>query len=145
MDVFIAVVVILVACAMYIDHLNEIRPGKFSLLTKAQTVSGLLMSPGYPEGWDQTTVVVPGIVQEYEIDETRIFELYSLGHSKLVALFQVENNVQIYLVQDNAVISISGMEWAGRPPGANARDIAHVERVVLYQKRPAVLHVVTWI
>ena len=144
LDLFIAVTLVFIVSVVYIQHMSQSRGIQTDLLSKAQTMSGLLMSPGYPLNWNTSTVVIPGVVNDYHINQTKLNSLYDLPHKDLVYLFQVENNVYIYLEQNANPIIVIGKNATGKEPTSLAQNIAHVQRVALYNNKPAILHVITW-
>jgi len=143
LDVFIALSIITLTGFFYMQHIDTVESPRYDHIEKAQTISGLLMSPGYPLDWDISTVTVPGVVHDYRVNMAKLADLYSMSHLQLAVLFQTDHNIYIYLEQDGSNIIADDKSHAGRLPN-NPSDVAHIRRILLFEEKPAIMHVVVW-
>lgn len=143
-DVFIAVSVLILVSLLYFNHISSTTSFADPLEQDALAIAGLLMSPGFPADWTASTVIVPGVVDNYRLNEQKVGQLFSMNLAQLQGMFQTTHNIYIYFRQDGVLLPINGTEYAGRPPTSIARDIAHVQRVALYEEFPVTMHVVVW-
>lgn len=102
-----------------------------STVGDAQALAQALFAP-YPDDWNQSTVVVPGVVVDHRLDET------------LFARFDNLTNVGrlVGITSEHFVNTTLGT--AGTPPPADAKEIHAVTRYAAHNGSVTPVEVVVW-
>jgi hypothetical protein len=115
-------------------------------------VSVALMSPGFPEYWNSSSVVVPGLLSNNEVDMAKLQLFDSFSYTRSKALLRVTGEYWFYFKNASGIIEVNGkcvrgFDFEGcEIPEVTARhsDRAWTERIVLLDSQIVSLVVVGW-
>ena len=124
------------------------------LIIDARTLSDYLMSEGFPENWNITNIVYPGLTDNnYRINETKLYYLTQLNYYSAKNLLSVVNDYYVFFEDRNKTsIAINGTTGFGKP-GINRTnlnqtedpsDIIQVYRFVLYNSSIIKMGILIW-
>lgn len=148
-DLIIGTVIFALAIAgFYVYALNSPVTGVDTLdyLTKeGETLSGILLSEGYPSDWNEMNVVRPGLTSSNKINETKLEKFNTLStneYDRVRSLFRTKFNYYLNF-SDPIVMGGSQIEGIGRPP-QNARNVIKTTRFTIYKDRPVTFNLYIW-
>ena len=98
------------------------------LLIDAKSISGSLMSQGYPYNWIEDNVVRIGITSDNRINETKLEQFSRIPYNNSRKLFGTAHDYYVYFRdRNNNIIPFNeSLEGIGKP-GVNSTNIQTVE------------------
>lgn len=120
MDFAIALLLFTFTVVVYFSYTNNFQKqekgGLDVLLTDAKSISSSLVLSGYPNNWDNTTVVRIGIADEQKINITKLKSFKQLNYSLTKKKFGTVYDYFVFFVNNNGdVLNINGICGAGQP------------------------------
>src|SRR3989344_939448 len=120
MDFAIAVLLFLFTLLAYFSYTNNIQSGDNDildvLLTESQSISSSLVLSGYPNDWDNNTVVRIGIADEQRLNASKLRKFKKMDYGKSKRIFGTPYEYFTYFTgKDNSVINVNGICGAGHP------------------------------
>lgn len=70
-------------------------------------ITDLLVSDGYPIDWNDSTVVIPGICDNFRLNQSKLSELDSLSYERTKTLFHTEGDYLFFFRNKTDIINIS--------------------------------------
>lgn len=70
-------------------------------------LSTTLLKPGYPNSWNETTVILPGIAENNRINLTKLSRYDNMSYGRLKTLFHLSNEYIFLFRNATSVINIS--------------------------------------
>jgi hypothetical protein len=156
-DLMIALVIFVVGMVllfMYALNLSGEASSKLdSLNYDSNVISAFLLSEGSPYDWTQNNVVIPGILSDEKINQTKLenfYNLVSLDYNKTRKIFNT--NYDFYVFFSDKIEISGGIDGIGKA-GVNRTNIIQVEqpenivkqtRFTIYNKTPIQLSIYVW-
>jgi len=125
----------------------------YSLVNREADISATsLLSPGFPENWNSSVVVVPGLTSNNRINISKIEMLDSFDYGRLKSLLQLTGEIWFYFKNSSGLIEINGACVRGftydgcSVPEVSSyyKDVAWVERIVVLNSEIVSMVVVVW-
>lgn len=103
----------------------------------------LIMSPGYPSNWNESTVKVLGLTtrEQNVIDSSKFSEMQSMSGSKIKELLNIEE-YSLYI--NLSYYGGSSIGDVGTPPTENATEITSIDSYVVYNGQLTILDLMLW-
>ena len=119
-----------------------------SLKYEGERFSEIILSEGYPYNWTSENVIEPGILMGDKISTEMIFKLVSLvnnNYSHTKNLLKIPYEFMI-VFEDPIEISGLNISYIGPvdPENINARNLANIKRIGVYQNRPIKINFYIW-
>jgi len=139
----------------FVYSVNQSSQSKeaFGLLSiDGKIVADNILSQGYPKNWNSSNVIIPGILSNNEINQTKLQNLYQMiylqnGYEKTKKLFDTGYDYYFFLDENMTINSIS-IEGIGKPSVAkdniSAKNLIKITRFVIYQNRTTPLYLYIW-
>ena len=124
---------------------NQTEQTLNSLNYEANTIADIILSEGYPIGWNENNVVSPGILTDKKIDNTKLEKFYNLSltdYSKIKGLFGSKEEFYFF-ISENFSIGGNEVEGIGSRSGAS-NNLVRVTRVVIYNDKPVSFNLELW-
>lgn|GEM_PF-2525626 len=125
----------LVVYFSYTNNFQKQEKGELNtLLTDAKALSSSLALPGYPSGWDNTTVLRIGVADDQRVNSTkvRLFKQYDYKNSK--RRFATPYDYVVFFSNEkNEVLNINGVCVIGHP----FVNVSYNVRSAYYYQDPA--------
>ncbi|PIU30444.1 hypothetical protein COT07_00705 [Candidatus Woesearchaeota archaeon CG07_land_8_20_14_0_80_44_23] len=132
LDFIVAVVFFAIALTMYFKYagsiFNEDELDLEGLRIEAASISSGLLTPGYPQNWNESTVSRIGISDDgnnINPEKLQNFLALSSDYERTKKLFSVTNDFYILLRSNSTIIAQAGVN-------KSANLIATAEKIVLY-------------
>jgi hypothetical protein len=108
-------IVSVVMYTRYIDDFQSAEKGSLDILIKeADAVSSSLILPGFPNGWDNSSVVRAGIADMQRVNSTKLAYLMSMGSDSAKSRLSTAYNFYVFFEdRGSSVINIAGICGAG--------------------------------
>lgn len=78
-----------------------------SLYRDTVHLSNNLINPGYPENWNSSTVIIPGIAQNNRINLTKLEEFNNMSYSRTKTLFQISHEYIFFFENASGIINVT--------------------------------------
>ncbi|MBI2449632.1 hypothetical protein HYV49_05030 [Candidatus Pacearchaeota archaeon] len=167
LDIIVGVTIFIIAIIIFyiytINLSDEAESSSEDLSIDADFIASNILSEGSPSNWNKTNVLIPGILTGFEINQTKLDELYNLtysnypeGYRKVSSLignrfdfyFYFNNEMNILLPNGSTIIPDGiGKLYVNRTNLVeleNPANIAKIERFTAYQKKPTKLTLIIW-
>ena len=107
----------LVAYFSYTNNFQNQDKGNLNLMLKdAKSISSSLALEGYPDDWNNQTVIRIGIADDQNVNSTKLKRLKQLNYTGSKRKFATYYDYFIYFVNDNGdVLNINGVCGSGYP------------------------------
>ena len=120
MDFAIALLLFTFTLVVYFSYTNNVQSqdkGELDLMLKdAKAISNSLALEGYPDDWDNATVVRIGIADEQQLNSTKLKGLKLLNYTFAKRKFATVYDYFVYFVNENGeVLNVKGVCGAGYP------------------------------
>ncbi|MBI4452529.1 hypothetical protein HY637_03805 [Candidatus Woesearchaeota archaeon] len=120
MDFAIGMLLFTFTLIVYFSYTNNAQKedkGDFDLVTKdAKSISNSLALEGYPDDWDNTTVVRIGIADEQQLNATKLKKLKQMNYTLARRKFSTTFDFFAYFLNENGdVLNIKGVCGTGYP------------------------------
>jgi hypothetical protein len=132
LDFIVAVVFFAIALAIYFKYAGSIFDEQEldleGLRIEAASISSGLLTPGYPQNWNESTVSRIGISDDGSTinpEKLQNFLALSSDYERTKKLFSVTNDFYIMLKSNSTIIPLAGVN-------KSANLIATAEKIVLY-------------
>lgn len=141
-DFLIGTTVFIIAITAFFSYTNTSSQGPRPIDTV--TLSETLLSPGYPEAWNTTDVIRPGLLTNGSIDPTkwaRLATLVNTSPDEVGSMLDAPFTYRISVTPSNLTPITNG------PIGVNLSsrsDVQRTRRIVAYNDKIAVLEVLGW-
>ena len=109
-------------------------------------ISDSLLSAGFPENWNNTNVISPGILSNNKINQTKLERFYNLSTSQYVLtknLFNTKYQYYISTTPENLTIEGSEIPGMGSFP-LNPESLIKITRVTIYEEKPITFNIYIW-
>jgi len=94
LDLIISVVIILTAIsALFLNFYTK----NYEYSDNVENSIDILLQEGYPENWNSTNVLIPGILTNKTLNDTKFLSLKEIGYDRLRALLGLNNDYFIIL------------------------------------------------
>ncbi len=116
-----------------------------SLTYDAEHLAAVLLTSGYPANWSNGDVVVVGISDNNQVNETKLAQLASLttaDYARTQALFGTSYNWYLNF-SEPLILNGSLVATVGQATSA-PRDMIRVQRITVYRNKPTVMNVHVW-
>jgi hypothetical protein len=148
-DFSISIVIFVIALIMVLNFLPNTNKEKFeNVMIESEMISDMLMSEGVPVDWDDTDVLIPGILTDNKLDIEKLGNLYSMEYITAAEKFNAVNKFYIYFQNCtetcNVVDLVSGNTYFGNIYDENSTDKSHKLRILPYGGDIIVMNVVVW-
>ncbi len=70
-------------------------------------ISDQLVDSGYPTNWDNTTVIISGLTDAYDINLTKLSQFDAMNYNRTKTMFHVTNEYLFYFKNLTDVLNIS--------------------------------------
>ncbi len=148
-DLMIASIIFITGIvSFYIYTLNASEEAE-TILNKLEyegdIITNSLLLEGSPKNWTPANVLVPGIISNNKINQTKIDLFYNLtkfDYIKTKSLLNVKHDFYIYFSRN---ITANGEEIAGfgKLP-ESPKNLVKIERIVIYNNKPIILNLEIW-
>ena len=119
MDFAIAMLLFLFTLAVYFSYTNNIQREETYildvLLSESQSVSSSLLSGGYPDDWNNNSVVRIGISNEQRLNTSKLRNFKKLDYTRTKRSFGTPYEYFVYFLGGNEVLNINGVCGVGHP------------------------------
>ena len=146
LDFIIAIAFFAISLTIYFKYagqiFNEDEMNLEELRIEAASISSSLMTPGYPQDWNESNVERIGISTDGSTispEKLESFRTISTSYEKTRKLLSASHQYYIQLSNNSTNISLSGLKYS-----ATAKLIATAEKIVLYNNSLFRLSVYSW-
>jgi hypothetical protein len=77
-----------------------------NLQKESEFVSQYMLSEGYPDNWDNDTLIRVGLTTNDRLNDTKLLSFYSLNYSRTKDLMGIKSNYFAYFSNSSGIISI---------------------------------------
>jgi len=128
----------------------------FDKLYKDNTfISRSLISPGYPSDWNETTVVVPGIVDNYRLNLSKLQRYDTTDYEATKVFFHTNANYAFAFSDANGILNLTScvhgfdisVDSNCKPQTntLNAENIVRTDRYIIYNSSIIQMTIYSWI
>lgn len=156
-DMFLSVLVFIAAMTIFFKaEVNAAYTDESILddmILESRLVGDLLMSPGNPRNWDNSTVQELGLVESYELMQSKLDMMRAMSYSTARNRLRTRYDFYVYFESKDGPVDIgSGAVGIGKP-GVNSTNINEVEdpdhiiktvRFAYYNNLPTRMTVLLW-
>jgi|SRR3989344_4924905 len=106
-----------------------------------------LLSAGYPENWDSANVIIPGLLTNKKINQTKLDSFYSISSSNYGKAKSLLNTNYNFCLNFSEPITITGNPNPISCIGsldANSENLIVVSRFTFYKDKPVLLKLYIW-
>ena len=135
-----------------INHSEEARE-TFDLLTyDGKILANNLMSTGYPQDWNSSSVIVFGLTTNNKINETKLTNLYDMiyvenNYTKTKRMSNTKYDYYFFF-EENMTINGNPVEGIGLPgitkDNITSRNLVKITRFTIYQNKTLPLYIYIW-
>jgi len=161
-DFIIGVSIFTIAMILFITQMNRIEittDRSNDLLEEASFISIQLMTEGIPVDWTNETVLQPGIVKNYRINETKWTTFVQMDEPRLRSLLRVHHPFFIFLSDESScIIKTQGNFGAGSEVEIDeeggcvtsediqidAQNLVQIKRIALYNEKITTITTYVW-
>jgi len=139
---FIFLIVLSILLIQFVRVSSEIEETRYmdNLIDKAYSASQVWFREGVPVDWNKTNLVILGLQDNYEINNTKMSSLNDIGYENvkyMIGLSSLEVFFRVYDESNNTQFSF------GLYP-ENSRNVIRVERVGILNKTIAFVDTLVW-
>ncbi len=116
-----------------------------SLSYEGNVVSNIILSEGFPENWDGSNVISPGILTNNKINQTKLETFYNFvvgDYSRSKAALNTKYNYYVYL-SENFTIGGNQVDGIGSKP-LNPKNLIRIQRFTIYNNKPITFNIEIW-
>ena len=124
---------------------NETEDIINALTYEGNLIAGALLSNGFPSNWDEGNVIIPGILTNNRINQTKLEEFYDLSinnYGKTKSLFNIKYEYYI-IPSENFTINQNQISAIGQAP-QNQKNLIKITRITIYKEKPITLNIHIW-
>lgn len=162
LDVIVGVTIFTIAMVLFyvytINLSGDTESKSQDLSTDAEFFSSNLLSEGSPLNWNETNVLVPGILTGVEINQTKLDNLFNItnssypdGYQRMLSLMGTRFDFYFYLNDPVQVASVyidgigkQGVNRTNLQEVENPANVIRIERFTVYQDKPTKLTLLLW-
>jgi len=129
------------------NYSNETEDTLEILTYEGNFIADSILSPGYPEGWVEATVLEIGITTEGKINQTKLENFYAMtqnNYEKTKTLFNTKYDYY-FAIEAPLTGSLTGIEGIGKPgvdiANIVASNLIKITRFTIYQNKPTTAYV----
>lgn len=148
-DLIIASIIFVVAIISFYLYTINYSPEKEDMAQilsyEGTLIAESILSEGFPENWDSSTVSRIGLLSQNKINETKLKQFSDLAQSdyaKTKSLFKIQNNYFITFSEEIIIseeqISIIGAQTE------NPTNLIKTERIIPYENKILTISIQTW-
>lgn len=117
----------------------------YALKKESSLIAETLLTGGFPEDWNSQNVVIVGITDEDQLNETKLQRFYNLVQADYGATKPLFNIRYDYLVNFSTPLDVNSNEisYIGLQSSAQ-KNLAKTERVVVYKGEILTMEVFSW-
>lgn len=149
MDLVIAAVIFTVGIVIFyfytLNEPNEAEETISNLFYDGDIIADSLFSEGYPKNWNSENVIMPGILNNDKINETKLENFYilnNLDYGRAKALFNTKYEYYFFL-SENMTINSTEIEGIGLKPYA-PKNLIKITRFTIYKNKPITAYIYIW-
>ena len=147
-DILIASMLFLLAIILFyfytLNNSPESEETYQALSYDGDIIADVLLSPGYPENWDSSNVITPGILTGNKINDTKLENFYNLAqtnYEKSKSLFNTRYNYYVNL--SVPIIINTQIDGIGNKP-VEPKNLIKTTRFTIYNNTLVSLNVYIW-
>lgn len=127
------------------NALSEEQSNLDDLMADAKQISNVLVSPGYPDPWNTTSVQRIGITDGTpRVSSTKLQQFGQMDYQTTRQLFHTPYEYAVYFRQGSMNVTLPNSQtFIGREP-ANATDVVITVRFVIYNSTLTQMEVRVW-
>jgi hypothetical protein len=149
LDIIIASGLFMIALILFyfyaINYSNEAGKSYDDLIYQGNVVADTILSEGFPEDWTNSTVIVPGVLVEGRIDDSKLELFYNLTNNDYNRTLKLLNTNYNFFMNLSTGIVINGNYVDGIGTlSANPDNLIRIDRFIIYKDNPAVLSLYIW-
>lgn len=155
LDFVLGLLIIIIAIVLTINIITTMQePSTFNeVKTKGFTVAELLMSSGYPENWNSSTVIKTGLVSDNLFNITKLQEVELIPYNKLRATLNNPTHVYFYFTNKTTILNLSSCGYGDAsvtvndscyPTFPQTNNLIRVDRFMNYNNTIIRMVVVVW-
>jgi hypothetical protein len=146
---------ILMAIYILVSQTNDVRYK--TLYEDINHLSLNLVSPGYPSNWNETNVIIPGLIELNKIntvDINKLYEFDKLNYAQTKTLNHISNEYVFYFKNSTQTINISlcvrgyaaTLDQNCEPNTSSIKynNLVRVERIVVLNKTVVSMIIYGW-
>ena len=148
-DLIVASAIFLVgAVFIYYFSINDSKfdSQDYSALKKESSlIAESLLTSGFPENWNSQNVIIIGLTDDDQFNETKLQRFYDLAQSNYDTTKPLFNIRYDYLVNFSRAIDVNSIEISsiGLQPN-NQKNLAKTERAIVYKGEIITMEVYSW-
>ncbi len=147
-DLMIGVVIFTVAIVFFyfyaLNNPAEAEEKLSALYYDGKIVSDSILSEGYPKSWTASDVVIPGILTNNKINETKLENFDNLDYERTKRLFNTRYNYYFFLNETMIIGSPpSPVQGIGMNP-SSYKNLVKITRFTIYQDKPMTAYLYIW-
>lgn len=155
-DFIAGFIIITVALILTVNLIASIQgPSNFEQVKRqALAASDSLMSAGYPENWNATTVVRVGLLTNNELNSTKLQQASNFSYEELRASLNGVTNIYWYYTNRTNIINITACGYGDPTISTDAitceptinkeSNLVRIDRFITYNNTIIRMVVVTW-
>lgn len=128
-----------------INYSNQSQEIYQDLSYQGEKMADALLSTGYPENWNSTNVVTPGILTNSKVNNTKLENLYILAnsnHNNTKSLLNINYNFY-FNFSEPIIISGTHIQGIGEIY-TNSHNLIKITRLTTYNNKPVSLNIYVW-
>ncbi len=123
------------------------------LTDESKRITDMLMSSGYPEYWNNTNVVKPGLLSQNRLNVTKLNQLDNRTYNQLRGILGTRNDLYWYYTNATGVINLTACGYGDptvvtdnncTPTITATGNLIRTERFVAYQSKIVSMVILTW-
>ncbi|MCF7871939.1 hypothetical protein K9L97_02800 [Candidatus Woesearchaeota archaeon] len=118
-------------------------------------ISESLLTSGFPQNWNSTTAIIPGITTNQRINETKLAQFDNISYEKTKTLLHTESEYIFFFENQTGIMNISTKCTRGHPiqtdndctpqlEQINYDNLAKTERFTIYKSQIVKLTIYSW-
>ena len=146
-DMMVALAIFMAAIFLFfffsINFKSEGEDNLNAMQYDGDAAADTLLSSGYPENWNTANVIIPGLLTNEKINQTKLDNFYALDYNKAKSLLNINYN---FCLNFSEPITISG---SGTVPcigqlDNNAENLITISRFTIYKNKPVLVKLYIW-
>lgn len=117
-DLFFGIVIFILVFSIFMKSATNINDSEGetskNLENSGKLFSNILLSEGYPNNWNSSSVVQIGLLTDERIDSRKLANLSSMNYTTVKNLFRLREDYYFWFENASGTITINGIEGYGK-------------------------------
>lgn len=143
--------IVLILFVITVNTMETLEPTHVTLLDSAVDLSNIIMTTGSPSDWDASTIQILGLTNgNYRINISKWDLAENFTQEDIASSTRVKGDFGLFISDDNDCLLdgvIGDLTVNATCPyqiSVDSDTLVSVRRLVIYDSKPAVLHIYAW-